>query len=60
MKHRDNMGHCHRGAAVLGKDLTRARLLGAIQFLGGISNKKLVALKKAWEKEECEALMAKS
>lgn len=34
---------------ILGKDLTRARLLNAIAFLGGISNKKLVTLKKEWE-----------
>ena len=34
---------------ILGKDLTRARLLNAITFLGGISNKKLSSLKKEWE-----------
>ena len=34
---------------ILGKDVTRARLLGAISFLGGISNKKLATLKKEWE-----------
>lgn len=34
---------------ILGKDRTRARLLQAIQFLGGISNKKMAALKKTYE-----------
>jgi len=33
---------------ILGKDLTRARLLNAIEFLGGISNKKLAELTKRW------------
>lgn len=45
-------------AAILGKDLTRARLLQTIEFLGGISKKKLSSLKKAWEAKECEALLA--
>ena len=31
---------------ILGKDRTRARLLNAIEFLGGISNKKMDALTK--------------
>lgn len=34
---------------ILGKDRTRARLLQAIEFLGGISNKKMAQLKKDWE-----------
>ena len=34
---------------ILGKDRTRARLLKAMEFLGGISNKKMHALKKAWD-----------
>jgi glutamyl-tRNA synthetase len=37
---------------LLGKDRTRARLLQAIDFLGGISNKKLDLLAKAWAKKE--------
>ncbi|NGX61514.1 MAG: Glutamate--tRNA ligase [Chlamydiae bacterium] len=37
---------------LLGKDRTRARLLQAIQFLGGLSNKKLAHLKSSWEKRE--------
>lgn len=37
---------------ILGKDRTRARLLNAIEFLGGISNKKMDALKKAWDKKD--------
>lgn len=43
-------------AQILGKDLTRARLLGAIEFLGGISGKKLDHLKKNWEAGHCEGL----
>lgn len=34
---------------ILGKDRTRARLLQAIEFLGGISNKKLSSLMKDWK-----------
>lgn len=34
---------------ILGKDRTRARLLKSIEFLGGISNKKMQSLKKAWD-----------
>ncbi|MCB1112545.1 MAG: glutamate--tRNA ligase [Chlamydiales bacterium] len=33
---------------ILGKDRARARLLGAINFMGGISNKKQADLKKAY------------
>lgn len=36
--------------SILGKDRTRARLLSGIEFLGGISNKKITALKKNWGK----------
>ena len=46
-------------AAILGRDLTRARLLGAIEFVGGISKKKLDKLKKNWDRRECQELMAK-
>lgn len=35
--------------AILGKDLTRARILKGMEFLGGISNKKMSALKKKWD-----------
>ncbi len=42
--------------AILGKDLTRARLLNAIQILGGLSGKKIDTLKAAWAKRECKAL----
>lgn len=34
---------------LLGKDRTRARLLNAINFLGGLSNKKIAQLKELWE-----------
>lgn len=45
-------------AELLGKDRTRVRLLRSIDFLGGISNKKMETLKKSWDKKECKALMA--
>lgn len=44
-------------AELLGKDRTRARLLRAIEFLGGISNKKLSVLKKSWDAKNCKDLM---
>jgi glutamyl-tRNA synthetase len=44
---------------ILGKDRTRARLLQAIEFLGGISNKKIVKLKKAWDAKTCDQLIEK-
>lgn len=36
--------------AILGKDLTRARLLTALSLLGGLSGKKSEALKELWAK----------
>jgi glutamyl-tRNA synthetase len=42
--------------AILGKDRARARILKTIEFLGGISNKKMDALKKGWERKDCKAL----
>lgn len=44
---------------ILGKDRTRARLLKTMEFLGGISNKRMHLLKKAWEARQGQALMAK-
>jgi len=41
---------------LLGKDRTRVRIMGAIELLGGISNKKLDVLKKSWEKKSCQML----
>ena len=41
---------------LLGKDRTRARLLGGMDFLGGVSNKKLAALNKKGDQEESLAL----
>ncbi|MBT3394710.1 MAG: glutamate--tRNA ligase [Waddliaceae bacterium] len=37
---------------VLGKDRARARLLLAIEFLGGLSKKKIDKLKKSWDRGE--------
>lgn len=42
---------------ILGKERTRARFLRSIEFLGGISNKKMDALMKCWAKRECRDLM---
>ena len=42
--------------AILGKDRTRARLLGAMSFLGGLSEKKRVALKKVWDAQDCSKI----
>lgn len=44
-------------AELLGKDRTRARLLKSIEFLGGISNKRMDALKKGWDKRDCKSLI---
>ena len=41
---------------ILGKDRTRARLLNGIEFLGGISNKKMDALTKGWQKKDCKEI----
>lgn len=42
---------------LLGKDRTRVRLLRAIEFLGGLSNKQLHHLQRAWEGASCNLLM---
>ena len=39
-----------QSAEILGKERTRARFLQAIEFLGGISNKKITNLKESWKK----------
>lgn len=44
-------------AELLGKDRTRVRMMRTIDFLGGISNKKMDALKKAWNKKDCKEFM---
>ena len=44
---------------ILGKDRTRARLLKAMEFLGGISNKKMQQLKKSWDARQGQVLMIK-
>ena len=41
---------------LLGKDRVRARLLNATQYLGGLSNKKLDLLTKAWHTKDCRSL----
>ncbi|PCI75752.1 hypothetical protein COB21_05350 [Candidatus Aerophobetes bacterium] len=43
---------------ILGKEKTRARFLKTIEFLGGISNKKLHILTKAWNGGDCSALVS--
>lgn len=42
---------------ILGKDRTRARFLQAMEFLGGISNKKMSSLKKCWDRKDCKELI---
>lgn len=44
-------------ASVLGKDRTRARFLKSIDFLGGISNKKMDLLKKAYANNNCSSFI---
>lgn len=43
--------------ALLGKDRVRARLLLSIEFLGGISGKKLTQIKKNWDQRNCKELV---
>ncbi|CDR34754.1 glutamate--tRNA ligase [Criblamydia sequanensis] len=43
---------------ILGKDRLRARLLKAIEFLGGISNKKMALLKKCWDQNNLEPFLS--
>lgn len=43
--------------AILGKDRARARIMQAIDFLGGISKKKLSLLEKAWANRSCKELL---
>jgi glutamyl-tRNA synthetase len=45
---------------LLGKDRCRARLLSSIDFLGGISNKKMDLLSKGWTKRNCQELVGSS
>ena len=45
---------------ILGKDRVRARMLSAIEFLGGISNKKLAALQKAWPSKTLQEFIDKA
>lgn len=40
---------------LLGKDITRVRLMQGIELLGGISSKKMDLLKKSWEKKDCKS-----
>ncbi|NGX42395.1 MAG: Glutamate--tRNA ligase [Chlamydiae bacterium] len=47
-------------AEILGKDITRTRFLKSIEFLEGISNKKLQALRKAWEQRNGAEIFAES
>ncbi len=42
---------------LLGKERVRARFLEGIQFLGGLSNKKIDLLKKGLQKKDCQELL---
>lgn len=46
-------------ATLLGKDRVRARFLRTVEYLGGISNKKMSQLKKCWQEKSCHSLMIK-
>ena len=43
---------------ILGKERARARLLQAIEIVGGISNKKMALLKKCWDKKNMHDLFS--
>ncbi len=45
---------------ILGKDRVRARFLQAIEFLGGVSNKRISSLVKAWKDKDCKEFVEKS
>ncbi len=47
----------YQAIELLGKDRTRARFLRAIEFLGGISSKKLDLLQKGWKQNNCATLV---
>lgn len=44
-------------AALLGKDRTRVRLLRAMEFLGGLTNKKLQHLQKCWQQKNYQPFL---
>lgn len=47
-------------AEILGKDIVRVRFLKAMEFLGGISNKKIEAFRKGWDRKEAQNLFVES
>lgn len=47
----------YQAIEILGKDRTRARFLRSIEFLGGISSKKIDTLQKAWRQRDCRAFI---
>lgn len=46
--------------ALLGPHIARARIMAAIEFLGGVSNKKLSLLSSGWEDKDCKSLFESS
>lgn len=48
----------YASAELLGRDRIRARILQAIEFLGGLSSKKVDLLKKCLQKEDCSSIIA--
>ncbi|MCH9609630.1 MAG: Glutamate--tRNA ligase [Chlamydiales bacterium] len=46
-----------RSAAILGKERSRARLMGAIDRCGGLSKKKISQLTTLWSSGDCSSLM---
>jgi len=45
---------------ILGESRSRHRLLCAIEFLGGISKKKMESLKEGWLGQDCHHLLTRS
>jgi glutamyl-tRNA synthetase len=45
---------------ILGPHKSRARILEGIEFLGGISNKKLKDLEEGWAEKQCNSLISKA
>jgi len=43
---------------LLGKERTRVRMLRAMDFLGGLTQKRLLLLKKGWDVRDCKALIS--
>lgn len=43
---------------IIGQHVARARLLKAIEFLGGVSSKKMQAAEESWRRQDCKSLIS--